>query len=133
MKKVDHENLNKFYGLCYDGPVFMSIWRYCSRGSLKDIIEQGTTTFDSFFMTAMIRDVCEVGIYAQKLRQQTLLLLLLLGERVDGKLVATPHPAVTCRLRQNYLRQFLITSKVNGVIQHLLQFSIASTDICVNF
>ena len=38
----------------------------------------------------------------------------------------------TCRLRQNYLRQFLIASKVNCVIRNLSQFLFASIFDCVN-
>uniref|UniRef100_A0A914DPC0 Serine-threonine/tyrosine-protein kinase catalytic domain-containing protein n=1 Tax=Acrobeloides nanus TaxID=290746 RepID=A0A914DPC0_9BILA len=63
IKALEHDNLNKFMGLSFDGPMFLSCWRYCSRGSLKDIIEAGTTSFDAFFMTALIRDV--YGIVVQ--------------------------------------------------------------------
>ncbi|CAJ0591357.1 unnamed protein product [Cylicocyclus nassatus] len=37
MQNVDHDNICKFVGLSVDGPQLMSIWRYCSRGSLKGI------------------------------------------------------------------------------------------------
>uniref|UniRef100_A0A914E1K6 Guanylate cyclase n=1 Tax=Acrobeloides nanus TaxID=290746 RepID=A0A914E1K6_9BILA len=60
MRQVDHENLNKFLGLSYDGPMFLSVWKFCSRGSLRDIIDKGNLTIDAFFMTTIIRDICEV-------------------------------------------------------------------------
>lgn len=35
MRQLDHENLNKFYGLSFDGPDLFSIWNYCERGPLN--------------------------------------------------------------------------------------------------
>uniref|UniRef100_A0A914C6E2 guanylate cyclase n=1 Tax=Acrobeloides nanus TaxID=290746 RepID=A0A914C6E2_9BILA len=59
MRQIDHENLNRFVGLSFDGPMFLSVWKFCSRGSLKDIIEKGNLNLDAFFMTTIIRDICE--------------------------------------------------------------------------
>ncbi|UMM38410.1 hypothetical protein L5515_009837 [Caenorhabditis briggsae] len=38
MRNVDHDNLCKFIGLSLDSPTLISVWRYCSRGSLQDVI-----------------------------------------------------------------------------------------------
>jgi hypothetical protein len=38
MRQIDHENVNKFLGLSIDGPDFLSVWRFCSRGSLGEFI-----------------------------------------------------------------------------------------------
>ncbi len=35
MRQFDHDNVNKFIGLSIDGPLYLSIWKYCSRGSLQ--------------------------------------------------------------------------------------------------
>lgn len=35
MCQMDKENLNKFMGLCLNGPQYLSVWKFCSRGSLK--------------------------------------------------------------------------------------------------
>ncbi|PIO73311.1 adenylate/guanylate cyclase catalytic domain protein [Teladorsagia circumcincta] len=35
MRSTDHDNLCKFHGITLDGPFVMSVWKYCSRGSLK--------------------------------------------------------------------------------------------------
>uniref|UniRef100_F1KWI0 Guanylate cyclase n=1 Tax=Ascaris suum TaxID=6253 RepID=F1KWI0_ASCSU len=59
MCQMDHENLNKFIGLCTDGPQYLSVWKFCSRGSLKDIIEKGLFTMDAFFIVSIILDICE--------------------------------------------------------------------------
>uniref|UniRef100_A0A0N5AUD5 Guanylate cyclase n=1 Tax=Syphacia muris TaxID=451379 RepID=A0A0N5AUD5_9BILA len=62
IRQHDKNNLNKFLGLCTDGTQYLSIWKYCSRGSLKDVIEKGTLNIDSFFMLCIMRDIIE-GLY----------------------------------------------------------------------
>ncbi|ETN75604.1 adenylate/guanylate cyclase catalytic domain protein [Necator americanus] len=62
MRTVDHDNLCKFFGLSMDGPQMLSVWRYCARGSLKDVIAKGSLQMDWFFKYSLIRDLCE-GIF----------------------------------------------------------------------
>ncbi|CAD5230734.1 unnamed protein product [Bursaphelenchus xylophilus] len=59
MRQLDHENLNKFLGLSIDGPDYLSIWKYCGRGSIKDVIEKGTVNMDAFIVYSLIRDLSE--------------------------------------------------------------------------
>ncbi|KAI6227488.1 Guanylate cyclase [Aphelenchoides fujianensis] len=59
MRQMDHENVLKFIGLSIDGPEFMSIWRFCGRGSLQDVIERGNMNIDAFFVYSLIRDLAE--------------------------------------------------------------------------
>ncbi|KAI1704620.1 adenylate and guanylate cyclase catalytic domain-containing protein [Ditylenchus destructor] len=60
MRNLDHDNLNRFIGLSIDGPQVMSLWRYCSRGPLSEVIMGNTTLqLDGFFIYSLIRDVCE--------------------------------------------------------------------------
>ncbi|TKR61355.1 hypothetical protein L596_028473 [Steinernema carpocapsae] len=35
LRQFDHDNVNRFIGMCLDGPQLLSIWKYCSRGSLQ--------------------------------------------------------------------------------------------------
>ncbi|CAD6193362.1 unnamed protein product [Caenorhabditis auriculariae] len=63
MRDIDHDNLCKFIGLVLDGPMLMSVWRYCLRGSLKDVISKGGLQMDWFFKYSLIRDVCEAVHY----------------------------------------------------------------------
>ncbi|CAI5451904.1 unnamed protein product [Caenorhabditis angaria] len=62
MRNVDHDNICKFIGLSLDSPVLISIWRYCSRGSLSDVIMKGGLQMDWFFKYSLMRDVSE-GLY----------------------------------------------------------------------
>ncbi|CAI4221389.1 unnamed protein product [Auanema sp. JU1783] len=59
MRQLDHDNLCPFLGLSLDGPQLLSIWKYCSRGSLRDVIAKGAVTMDWFFKYSLIRDVAE--------------------------------------------------------------------------
>ncbi|CAB3397272.1 unnamed protein product [Caenorhabditis bovis] len=55
--QVDHANLNKFIGLSLDGPQLLSVWRYCSRGSLADVIRKATIQMDGFFIYSLMKDI----------------------------------------------------------------------------
>ncbi|CAB3404803.1 unnamed protein product [Caenorhabditis bovis] len=59
MRKLDHDNINKFIGLSIDGVMYVAVWKLCGRGSLKDIISKGNFSMDSFFMLCIIRDIAE--------------------------------------------------------------------------
>lgn len=61
LRKLDHENLNKFIGLSIDSSQFISVTKLCSRGSLLDILYKGNFSMDFFFMYCIIKDVAEVG------------------------------------------------------------------------
>ena len=59
MQQTNHDNLCRFIGLSMDGPTFLSLWKYCSRGCLRDVISHNTVQMDGFFMTSLIADVAE--------------------------------------------------------------------------
>ncbi|GMT22345.1 hypothetical protein PFISCL1PPCAC_13642, partial [Pristionchus fissidentatus] len=56
---LHHDNLNKFVGICEDGPQFLTLWKFCTRGSLRDVIEKGTLQMDWFFKFSIMRDISE--------------------------------------------------------------------------
>ncbi|KAF1764332.1 hypothetical protein GCK72_004279 [Caenorhabditis remanei] len=66
LRKMDHDNLNKFIGLSIDGPMYVAVWKMCSRGSLQDIIARGNFSMDGFFMFCIIRDIAEGMNYIHK-------------------------------------------------------------------
>ena len=59
MRNLDHENVNKFIGITIDGTEFVSVWKYCSRGTLQDILGSRTFTLDGFFIYSLIRDLAD--------------------------------------------------------------------------
>ncbi|CAO4363910.1 unnamed protein product [Caenorhabditis nigoni] len=59
LRKLDHENLNKFIGLSIDGSRYLAVWKMCTRGSIQDIMSRGNFSMDYFFMFCMIRDIAE--------------------------------------------------------------------------
>uniref|UniRef100_A0A914C2C0 guanylate cyclase n=1 Tax=Acrobeloides nanus TaxID=290746 RepID=A0A914C2C0_9BILA len=66
MRTLDHENINRFIGLSIDGPAIISVWKYCSRGNLQDIMSTSTITMDGFFIYSIIRDLAEGLNYIHK-------------------------------------------------------------------
>uniref|UniRef100_A0A8R1HG75 Guanylate cyclase n=1 Tax=Caenorhabditis japonica TaxID=281687 RepID=A0A8R1HG75_CAEJA len=63
MRNIDQDNLCKFIGLSLDSPTLLSVWRYCSRGSLQDVIAKGSLQMDWFFKYSLMRDVAEAIYY----------------------------------------------------------------------
>uniref|UniRef100_A0A1I7TBX3 guanylate cyclase n=1 Tax=Caenorhabditis tropicalis TaxID=1561998 RepID=A0A1I7TBX3_9PELO len=57
LRSIEHDNVNRFIGLSIDGPVYMSFWRYCSRGSIKDVIAKSSINMDGFFIYCLMKDI----------------------------------------------------------------------------
>lgn len=65
MRNFDNENLNRFIGLVMDsGTQMISVWRFCSRGPLCDVIlSANMLNMDSFFIYSLVKDICEVSSF----------------------------------------------------------------------
>ncbi|CAA94879.4 Receptor-type guanylate cyclase gcy-6 [Caenorhabditis elegans] len=57
MRLIDHANLNKFIGMSLDAPQLYSVWRFCSRGSLADVIRKASMQMDGFFIYSLMKDI----------------------------------------------------------------------------
>nr|CAD2194997.1 unnamed protein product [Meloidogyne enterolobii] len=57
LRQLDHDNLNKFCGLCTDAPILYGIWKHCQRGSLKDLIAKEQYLSDAFVMFTLMQDI----------------------------------------------------------------------------
>uniref|UniRef100_A0AC35UHI8 Guanylate cyclase n=1 Tax=Rhabditophanes sp. KR3021 TaxID=114890 RepID=A0AC35UHI8_9BILA len=61
LRALDNENVNKFIGFSYDGPVLTSFWKFNSRGSLQDVFNTNSSSIniDAFFTYSLIKDIVE--------------------------------------------------------------------------
>ncbi|CAI2354407.1 unnamed protein product [Caenorhabditis sp. 36 PRJEB53466] len=57
MRLIDQANLNKFIGMSLDAPQLLSIWKFCSRGSLADVIRKASIQMDGFFIYSLMKDI----------------------------------------------------------------------------
>ncbi|KAJ1352391.1 hypothetical protein KIN20_008717 [Parelaphostrongylus tenuis] len=57
LRDLENDNLNRFIGICFDGPQMMSLWKYCARGSLSDVIMKDSAMMDGFIVSALLRDI----------------------------------------------------------------------------
>uniref|UniRef100_A0A9J2P6S8 Guanylate cyclase n=1 Tax=Ascaris lumbricoides TaxID=6252 RepID=A0A9J2P6S8_ASCLU len=57
LKLVEHENLNKFYGICFNQQnEFLVLWLLCSRGSLEDILFNDELKLGHNFQVSFAKD-----------------------------------------------------------------------------
>jgi serine/threonine protein kinase len=63
MKDLRHENLNPFIGACVEPQRICIVSEYCTRGSLKDILNNDDVTLDNMFIASLIFDIIRGIIY----------------------------------------------------------------------
>ncbi|KAI6239704.1 Guanylate cyclase [Aphelenchoides fujianensis] len=58
MKQAIHDNLNPFLGMSFnEKDVMLVVWKFCSRGTVQDIIYNKTMVLDEKFHAAFVRDI----------------------------------------------------------------------------
>ncbi|KAK8405682.1 hypothetical protein O3P69_001881 [Scylla paramamosain] len=63
VRDLRHDNLLGFVGACVDPPHVCIITEYCSRGSLKDILDNEDVKLDNMFIASLIGDIVQGMIY----------------------------------------------------------------------
>ncbi|XP_053204418.1 guanylate cyclase 32E-like isoform X2 [Panonychus citri] len=63
MKDIRHDNLNQFIGACVDAPNISILTDYCTRGSLKDVLQNAEVHLDHIFIASMVGDIIRGMIY----------------------------------------------------------------------
>lgn len=60
LRDIRHDNLNAFIGACTEPPNICIITEYCSRGSLKDVLENDDVKLDNMFIASLVFDLIRV-------------------------------------------------------------------------
>ncbi len=60
VKDIYHDNLNAFVGACVDPGSVCLVTRFCTRGNLKDILENNDINLDLTFKTSFAMDIVNV-------------------------------------------------------------------------
>ncbi|XP_069945605.1 guanylate cyclase 32E-like isoform X2 [Cherax quadricarinatus] len=63
IRDLRHDNLLGFVGACVDPPNVCIVTEYCSRGSLKDILENEDVKLDKMFIASLIGDIVQGMVY----------------------------------------------------------------------
>jgi len=62
LREIRHENLNAFIGGCLLEESLLLIWDYCSRGSLRDVLDNGDLKLDDMFVSSLVGDLLRVSL-----------------------------------------------------------------------
>ena len=65
LRDIRHDNLNAFIGACTEPPNICIITEYCTRGSLKDVLENDDVKLDNMFIASLVGDIIRVRQYEE--------------------------------------------------------------------
>lgn len=57
---MTHENTVRFLGACIECPTVLILTEYCSKGSLKDVLDNEAIHLDWNFRMSLIHDIVKV-------------------------------------------------------------------------
>ncbi|XP_026329869.1 guanylate cyclase 32E isoform X2 [Hyposmocoma kahamanoa] len=63
MRDLQHDNVNGFVGACIEPPNVCALSEYCTRGSLKDILENEDIKLDNMFIASLVADIIRGMIF----------------------------------------------------------------------
>ncbi|XP_055316774.1 guanylate cyclase 32E isoform X2 [Sitodiplosis mosellana] len=63
IRDLRHDNICAFIGACTDPPNICILTEYCTRGSLKDVLENEDVKLDNMFIASLIADIIRGMIY----------------------------------------------------------------------
>ncbi|KAJ6645523.1 Guanylate cyclase 32E [Pseudolycoriella hygida] len=63
LRDLRHDNICAFIGACTDPPNICIITEYCTRGSLKDVLENEDVKLDNMFTASMVADIIRGMLY----------------------------------------------------------------------
>ncbi|XP_060604135.1 atrial natriuretic peptide receptor 1-like [Ruditapes philippinarum] len=64
--ELKHANVTTFVGVCTVPEKICSVWEYCSKGSIQDVIENDDINLDTMFKLSLALDICQGLDYLHK-------------------------------------------------------------------
>ncbi|KAL4224656.1 hypothetical protein ACF0H5_015353 [Mactra antiquata] len=59
LSELKHANITTFVGICTQPEKLCSVWEYCNKGSLQDVIENDDINLDMMFKLSLCADICQ--------------------------------------------------------------------------